>query len=304
MDSRIRKHTLGYWEVIDKPSQELLQKYYAEKYYQEGRGSYEMEYSEEELMYFNAKLRLRFEVIQRYISPPPPHAPFNHGQTFSLLDVGCGEGFALAFFRRHGWKVRGLDFSSAGVASKNPDCLDVLMTGDVFALLDAEINAGAMYDVVWLQNVLEHVLDPIGLLTSLRELIAPGGLAVVTVPNDCSVTQQAALENGHIESAFWVAPPDHLSYFDHVSLENVAYETGWQCLMMLGDFPIDWFLFHAGSNYVHDRSVGKAAHNARVQIENVIHARPIDDVIAYWAATATLGLGRDITAFIRPAGKG
>jgi len=53
---------------------------------------------------------------------------------------------------------------------------------------------------------------------------------------------------------------------------------------------------------VRDRSAGKAAHKARVQIENLIHAQPIDDVIAFWASAAKLGLGRDITAFLRPAG--
>jgi 2-polyprenyl-3-methyl-5-hydroxy-6-metoxy-1,4-benzoquinol methylase len=35
-----------------------------------------------------------------------------------LLDVGCGEGCALAFFREHGWSVKGVDFSSAGVEPK------------------------------------------------------------------------------------------------------------------------------------------------------------------------------------------
>jgi len=60
MDSRLKKHPLGYWEIENKPTQEELQKYYAEKYYQEGEGSYELTYSEEELSYFNAKLEQRF----------------------------------------------------------------------------------------------------------------------------------------------------------------------------------------------------------------------------------------------------
>ncbi|MEW6165097.1 MAG: class I SAM-dependent methyltransferase [Pseudomonadota bacterium] len=294
MDLRLRKHPLGYWEIANKPTPEELQQYYAEKYYQEGKGSYELEYSEDELMYFNAKLGQRFAVLRRYLSPAQEKP--------CLLDVGCGEGYALAFFRKHGWEVKGLDFSAAGVASKNPDCVDALTTGDVFALLEAEIDAGKTYDVVWLQNVLEHVLDPLGLLKSLRTLVAPGGLAVVTVPNDCSITQRAALAAGHVDNAFWVAPPDHLTYFDGCSLGNAASETGWQCVEMLGDFPVDWFLFHPGSNYVRDRSVGKAAHKARVQIENLIHAQSSEDVIRFWSAAAKLGLGRDITAFLRPGG--
>ena len=294
MDQRLKQHPLGFWEIAQKPTSQELQQYYADKYYQEAKGSYELEYSKEELLYFRAKLEQRSAILQRYF----PHLS-GGGR---LLDVGCGEGYTLAFFREHGWSVKGIDFSAAGVESKNPGCMDALVTGDIFKLLEAEISNGEAYDVVWLQNVLEHVIDPLVLLTSIRALVSPNGVAVVTVPNDCSVTQRAALDCKHIDKAFWVAPPDHLTYFDYNSLSSISKATGWGCLEILGDFPIDWFLFHPGSNYVRDHAVGKAAHIARVQIENLIHEQPMDDVIRYWSATAKLGFGRDITAFLRPAG--
>lgn len=293
MDQRLRKHPLGFWEIAAKPTSQELQQYYADKYYQEAKGSYELAYTSDELLFFKAKLEQRSAILQSHLPQ------LNGDKPRELLDVGCGEGYALAFFREQGWSVKGIDFSSAGVQSKNPGCTDVLVTGDVFALLQAEITANKTYEAVWLQNVLEHVLDPLTLLKSLRKLIAPGGLAVVTVPNDCSIIQGAALAYQHIDSAFWVAPPDHLTYFDHVSLTSAANETGWECVEMLGDFPVDWFLFHPGSNYVRDKSLGKAAHNARVQIENLIHEQPIEDVLRFWSATAKLGIGRGITAFLR-----
>ena len=232
MDSRIRKHVLGFWEIVDKPTPQELRQYYADKYYQEAKGSYELEYSDEELQYFRSKLEQRLAVIQRN----QPRLKIRG----KMLDVGCGEGYALAFFRARGWDVKGIDFSDAGVSSKNPDCQDALMTGDIFTLLADEIIRGETYDVVWLQNVLEHVLDPVDLLKSLRQLIAKNGLAVITVPNDCSAVQQTALARGHIDNEFWIAPPDHLSYFDHISLQNVANNTGWRTVDVLADFPIDW----------------------------------------------------------------
>ncbi len=111
-------------------------------------------------------------------------------------------------------------------------------------------------------------------------------MAVVTVPNDCSITQRGALVQQHIDSAFWVVPPENA--------------TGWDQVEILGDFPVDWFLFHPRSTYVRDKSAGKAAHKARVQLENIIHEQPIEGVPRFWSATAKLGLGRDITAFLRP----
>jgi 2-polyprenyl-3-methyl-5-hydroxy-6-metoxy-1,4-benzoquinol methylase len=288
MDKRLTQHPLGFWTLAEKPSAEELKDYYANKYYQQACGSYELQYSDEERAYFHAKLAQRHAVLQR-VSP--------HGR--SMLDVGCGEGFALAYFREQGWSVKGLDFSAAGVESQNPDCRDALVVGDVFALLDAEITAGRKYDAVWLQNVLEHVLDPVGLLTSLKSLLSPKGVAVITVPNDYSAVQREALSLGHIDREFWVALPDHLSYFDHVSLPAAAKGTGWDCVELLGDFPIDWFLFHSGSNYARDSQLGKAAHRARVQLENLIHRQPMDAALEFWAAAGRLGVGRDISVFLK-----
>jgi 2-polyprenyl-3-methyl-5-hydroxy-6-metoxy-1,4-benzoquinol methylase len=292
MDRRLKRHDLGYWEIADKPTMAELQVYYANKYYQESKGSYAPAYSEGELAYFNGKLEQRWHALKSLHSQKASGAPMR------VLDVGCGEGYALAFFRAQGCEVRGFDFSAAGVESKNPSCKDALVVGDVFGLLQKEIFSGKKYDVVWLQNVLEHVRDPIDLLQSLRKLVDGDGVAVVTVPNDCSIIQRAALQYEHVHSAFWVLPPDHLSYFDAASLRAIARHTGWNCTKILGDFPVDWFLFHSGSNYVRDKSLGKDAHQARVQIENLIHTQPIDASVEFWAAAGQLGIGRNLTAFL------
>lgn len=294
MDKRLKQHELGYWEIKDKPTSVDLQAYYANKYYQEGKGSYELSYSEDELAYFKAKLEQRWHALK----PQLPHKAA--GEPIRALDVGCGEGYALAFLRAQGCEVRGFDFSSAGVESKNPTCKDALVSGDIFSLLQQEILSGRRYDVVWLQNVLEHVIDPIDLLQSLRKLVASDGVAVVTVPNDCSIVQRAALHHRHIDSAFWVLPPDHLSYFDSDSLVAIANHTGWDCTELLGDFPVDWLLFHPGSNYVREKSLGKHAHIARVQLENLMHTQSIDASVEFWAAAGRLGIGRNITAYLKP----
>lgn len=293
MDTRLTQHPLGFWTAAEKPSPDELRDYYANKYYQQASGSYELQYSDDEKAYFLAKLAQRHAVLQK-VAPAAR----------SMLDVGCGEGFALAYFRGQGWAVKGFDFSAAGVEAQNPGCRDALVPGDVFSLLEAEIAKGEKYDVVWLQNVLEHVIDPIGLLGSLKSLLAGNGIAVVTVPNDFSAVQKEALSRGNIDREHWVALPDHLSYFDHESLPATATGTGWDCLELLGDFPVDWFLFHQGSNYVRDPGLGKAAHRARVQLENLIHRQPTAAVLDFWSAAGRIGVGRDLTAFLKPRAGG
>jgi 2-polyprenyl-3-methyl-5-hydroxy-6-metoxy-1,4-benzoquinol methylase len=287
----LQQHELGYWEVKNKPSEQSLSEYYEQKYYQQLKGSHQKEYSSEELAFFRAKVSQRSAMIQRVL-------PSLSG--LDMLDVGCGEGFELAYFLSEGWNVKGIDFSSDGMKKQNPECLPFLQTGNIYQLLDDEIKSGNQYSVVWLQNVLEHVIDPQALLKQLKKLVKANGVAVITVPNDFSALQTELIDKDHIDKPFWVALPDHLSYFSAPSLSAIAEYTGWNCLSMTADFPIDWFLMNPGSNYIMDQQNGKPAHHARVALENLIQEQPVDKVLNFFESLASLGMGRNITAYLSP----
>ena len=289
--SKLSQNSLGYWEVTEKPTDEMLQEYYAQKYYQQCKGAHQKAYSQDELAFYEAKVIQRAAMINRLL-------PTLENKT--CLDVGCGEGFELQYFKNNGWDVKGIDFSSDGMAKQNPSCLNLLETGNVYELLDKEIESNKKYSVVWLQNVLEHVIDPQALLQKLLKLVVPDGCAVITVPNDFSALQKHALETGKIDRDFWVALPDHLSYFDAKSLRATSEANGWFCHSVTADFPIDWFLMNESSNYIQNNQVGKAAHHARVDLENLIQQQDMNKVLDFWVALAGIGMGRNITAFISP----
>jgi 2-polyprenyl-3-methyl-5-hydroxy-6-metoxy-1,4-benzoquinol methylase len=290
-DPRLRRHAFGFLEVVARPTPEALSEYYAKTYFQNEAASYRKSYADEEL-----------EIIELRIAQRAGQARLLLGndQPGSLLDVGCGEGFVLKYFERIGWQVAGVDYSCVGVQQINPDYAVHVEQGDVFELLKARIAANEQHDLVWLGNVLEHVLDPVSLLQSLRKLVAPGGLLVVTVPNDGTAYQEGLFAAGAIPERFWIATPDHLSYFTADSLRRTAEATGWDCLAVQGDFPIDLFLAHEGSNYVADRSRGPAAHRARLMLERLIGQSGIEASNRFYAALADVGLGRNLTAFLRP----
>lgn len=290
-DPRLRRHELGYLYVADRPTADELRAYYREKYYQQGQGHYQASYSDDERAYLAVKLAQRAHEVTRLRGDAPGR----------FLDVGCGEGHAMAWFAGDGWTVEGLDHSTAGIEAINPEMRPHMTGGDVFELLGERIESGERYQLVWLSNVLEHVLDPIELMVSLRRLVADDGVLVVTVPNDASPLQESLLEHGDIDGRFWIAIPDHLSYFDGDSLRRTAAHTGWDCRQVVADFPIDLFLLHPGSNYTRDRSQGKAAHRARVRTELLLGQKDHDKVNALYAAMAAVGLGRQLTAFMTPA---
>ena len=290
-DPRLRRHPLGFLEVVDRPTPEELSAYYADLYYQTERGSFRRDYAPEERHAIGLRITQRAARAQALLGRSEPGR---------LLDVGCGEGFVLADFASRGWDVAGMDFSIAGVEAMNPAMVPHVRQGDLFALLDEAISARSTYDLVWLGNVLEHVLDPVGLLQALRRLIAPGGILVATVPNDGSPYQEALFASGGIDRRFWIAIPDHMSYFDATSLRATATATGWDTLDILGDFPIDLFLSHPGSNYVNDPTLGAAAHAARLRIEALVGQAGPEAANRFYSALAGVGLGRNITAFLTP----
>jgi 2-polyprenyl-3-methyl-5-hydroxy-6-metoxy-1,4-benzoquinol methylase len=296
MIDQLQQHPLGYWQVKTKPTEAELAHYYAKKYYQHCEGSRQKNYSEQEIHFFRAKAKQRGRVAKQLLADKP-------NETIRLLDVGCGEGFELAYFHQLGWQAKGIDFSSEGIQSQNPQCLMLLTTGNIYEKLEQAIQSHQQYDVIWLQNVLEHVIEPDQLLQNLQKILSPDGVAVITVPNDFSQLQQQALQNNWIAKPFWIALPDHLSYFDAPSLRAIAEANGWVCETLMADFPIDWFLTHDTANYIANPSQGKAAHRARVRLENLIEQQDPDKVIRFWQALADLGMGRNITAFLRHAGE-
>ena len=286
----MRRHPLGYLEPVEKPTPEALRTYYAERYFQLGMGNYRSSYTPKELRFIESKIsqkRARLEDLRGSAAG-------------RFLDVGCGEGFALAHFQRAGWQCEGLDYTLAGVNAINPNCKDLVVAGDLNGLINERLQSSQLYDVVWLANVLEHVLDPPALLRNLRLLLSPGGIAVVTVPNDFSPLQQELLDTGLVLHPYWIALPDHLAYFDKTSLIATSEATGWRCLDVLAEFPIEWFLFNSKSNYVGDRSRGGDAHSARIALEDLLNRQPITKVNAFYSALADVGMGRDLTAFLMP----
>ena len=162
-------------------------------------------------------------------------------------------------------------------------------------------EALAPFDVVAMEHVLEHVVDPEGLLARLPRLIAPGGVLAITVPNDFSPLQLAARDAGLVDRDFWVAPPQHLNYFDAPSLGRLLARLGFAVRLAYASFPIDWFLFHPGSNYVADPAAGKPAHRARMAIDLKLAEQGMEAYLALARAFFACGAGRSLTVIAEPA---
>lgn len=284
------RHPLGFLQLSQPPSEDEVESFYSKRYYEEEKGNYRHSYSSQELEIDKKKLNRQLNQCLELRGSTDPGG---------FLDVGCGEGWALAELDSRGWAVTGLDFSDSGVARMNPLLKDKVQRGDIFESIRMLREKGRKFDVVWLDHVLEHVLKPVELLAMLVDVVAEGGILMVSVPNDGNAYHEKLVMDGTISRRWWISPPDHLSYFVKQTLLNVLGATGWQVSAISSSFPIDWFLSNQHSNYVDVPERGEAAHEASLLLEGVIENNPIDLVDRFYAALADIGLGREVLAYAK-----
>ena len=289
---RLEAQPEDWLRVRPTPDADTLRAFYAGRYYQEAHGTYEASYSAEETAHRRLIADLMIHAVESARGRPL-------GSRDTLLDVGCGEGWLLQAAADRGCRVRGMDFSAFALRRHHPELEPSVFFGDVFEALERPAAAADRADVCVLEHVLEHVADPERLLRSLPGALSPGGLLVITVPNDFSATQMLAREVGAIEGEPWVQPPEHLNYFNTDTLPRLLERAGYAVVGGYCSFPIDWFLLHPGSNYARLPEAGKAAHHARLKLDLMLAARGMEAYHALASALFACGAGRSATVIAR-----
>jgi 2-polyprenyl-3-methyl-5-hydroxy-6-metoxy-1,4-benzoquinol methylase len=117
---RLIKTKWGFYRYDPLPSEEELNEYYDKKYYQEGCGSYELSYTDDEISYFRLKASLIYRKASRL-------ADVIEGA--KMIDIGCGEGWVINEFHQQGFSVLGVDFSRYGIAKFHPHLLHPRLCG-------------------------------------------------------------------------------------------------------------------------------------------------------------------------------
>jgi SAM-dependent methyltransferase len=198
------------------PTQDAFDQYYRDmsKYEYAQRAGEESQYD-----------RRRLELIAGIIAPRIPSTQAR------VLDVGCASGRLLANIRDLGFpNVVGLDPSPACAAAA-----DRLYGIEVRTMTLAEIAAsGEQFDVVIMVGVLEHLEDLDRAFAQLRQLITPGGLLYIEVPD---VTTFADWPN----APFQDFSTEHINFFSPVSIRNVMRRHGFSQVFLEQNHRIQSF---------------------------------------------------------------
>jgi 2-polyprenyl-3-methyl-5-hydroxy-6-metoxy-1,4-benzoquinol methylase len=99
-----------------------------------------------------------------------------------LLDLGCGQGHFTQRFKKEfpGYEVYGLDYSISAIDYANSHFKDIDF---VVANAYNPPYPDEYYDIVVLNNIWEHVPDPLNLLQSVSRILKPNGQLIISTPS-------------------------------------------------------------------------------------------------------------------------
>lgn len=155
----------------------------------------------------------------------------------NFLDIGCGEGYTLIESNKREFKTFGIDISDNRISEvKNLNI--TFYAGD---LLKANFP-NSFFDIIYMDSVLEHLVDPFSYLLEINRVIKNDGVIYIGVPNEDSLFDKfrslvfKIMYNGRVASQIKpFLPPFHVSGFNKKSLKLIIEKAGFN-LIELNNF--------------------------------------------------------------------
>lgn len=136
----------------------------------------------------------------------------------SILDIGCGTGELLAYFKKLGWNATGIEpDASARKFASEQWALPVHDENQIFKIEDLT------FDIITMWHVLEHVPDPNQRIREIFRMLKSGGQFLAAVPNYLSWD---AVHYGPYWAAWDV--PRHLFHYSESNMIQLAEKHGFK----------------------------------------------------------------------------
>ena len=188
----------GFVFATPRPTVEQLESFYGGGYWSSNNS-----YGYAELEVAEAWAREMWPEARRFLAGLIPNVG-------SLLDIGCGGGGFLTAARSSGWSVEGTELSPEAAERAASVHGLAVSVGQLLPL-----HASRQYDLVSMWHVLEHLIEPLEVLHSIRELLVSRGVLLIELPNWKSAGR-------HVHGMRWkqLRPPEHINFFSPRSLRD------------------------------------------------------------------------------------
>jgi SAM-dependent methyltransferase len=140
----------------------------------------------------------------------------------NFLDVGCATGFFIHGIKQNSdWNVYGVEFSGEAIRFARDELGLAVKEG---GLLDAGFADG-FFDYIHINNVLEHVVDPVSILKECRRIIKPDGHFFLSVPNGHN-DSRCMIEYYRIEKRPARSIKGHIFFFPRSTMLSLIEKSG------------------------------------------------------------------------------
>ena len=278
---KIKKNTLGYFFVNPIPDKILLNDYYKKKYFNKNI-SYKYKLDKVENIYLKVNALLKIFMLR---NKTKKNLKFS-----KILDLGAGTGSFLANIKKYFAYHLGVDFSKNNLNKRINFFED---SPENYILKNIK-----KFDVITLNNVLEHIPEPSIFLKKLYKNTSQHTKFLITVPNDFSLLQKATIKI--TKKKHWLAPPEHLNYFNNQNFINFAKKHKFTVIDAISDFPIELFLLKKNFNYTSNKKLGKSIHLLRCEIITYLYKNnKFKNLYKLFKIFYELNIGRDTTFLLK-----
>jgi len=144
-----------------------------------------------------------------------------------VFDLGCGTGGAAAALAEKGYRVVGIDPSSDGIAKANINYPGLsLNVGSAYDDLSREYG---MFNAVISLEVVEHVYDPKAFISTMYDLVKPGGIAVISTPYHGYLKNLALAVMGKMDDHFMpLKDHGHIKFWSKNTLNTLLLDAGFR----------------------------------------------------------------------------
>ena len=144
-----------------------------------------------------------------------------------LLDIGCGSGTFLSMARNYGWELHGIEISEALARlcrKNNPDA-------NIRTARFEDVNLeNGQFSLITLWDVIEHVIDPVDVISRIKDLLVDGGVALFCTPDESSSLARLgkALYRTRLMQypALALHPPNHTYFFSRIGFHKMLEQVG------------------------------------------------------------------------------
>jgi 2-polyprenyl-3-methyl-5-hydroxy-6-metoxy-1,4-benzoquinol methylase len=134
-----------------------------------------------------------------------------------VVDIGSGDGSQIVLLSQRGFRMTGVERDTRSVSLQGEHAQ--VFEGSAEAL-PQQLPRGS-FDAVMFKQVLEHLVEPVHALRNAAQLLKPGGVMFVEVPNnESAIARQSGLSWEHMDV------PRHINFFTQDTLQAAVTSAG------------------------------------------------------------------------------